>query len=211
MIKINCNFDSVFSMLNTTEELKEVANLICTNVKTAYDKRLNEITSEKVGIEATVELSAEPAVAPAAEQQEAPVKRGRKKAAAPASANNGKDAKSKMEKAKEIAAKMKQQKTEKKSEEKPAAKPAAKKEQKPQATTVTKVEAEKMAASGLVFQPYNERCWVLRGDTKPFKKMLKEEFKGVFNMFLTGGEGWVIRNDKVEDCAKALGLNVKTA
>lgn len=64
---------------------------------------------------------------------------------------------------------------------------------------------------GLTFEKYNDRCWVLRGDTKPLRKILKEQFKGVFNSHLTGGEGWVIKTANVEECAKALGLKVPKA
>ena len=63
---------------------------------------------------------------------------------------------------------------------------------------------------GLRFEKYNERCWVLRGDSKPLRKELVK-FKGVFNSRLSGGEGWVFRNDNVEECAKALGIKIKTA
>lgn len=64
---------------------------------------------------------------------------------------------------------------------------------------------------GLTFEKYNDRCWVLRGDTKPLRKVLKEQFKGVFNSHLSGGEGWVIKTANVDECAKALGLKVKKA
>lgn len=64
---------------------------------------------------------------------------------------------------------------------------------------------------GLTFEKYSDRCWVLRGNTKPLRKILKEQFKGVYNGHLTGGEGWVIQTARVEECAKALGLKIKTA
>ena len=61
---------------------------------------------------------------------------------------------------------------------------------------------------GLSFVKYNDRCWVLRGDTKPLRKILKEQFKGVFNSHLSGGEGWVIKTANVDECAKALGIKL---
>lgn len=64
---------------------------------------------------------------------------------------------------------------------------------------------------GLKFEKYNEKCWVLRGDTKPLRKVLKEQFKGVYNSRLTGGEGWVFRTANAQECASALGLKVKVA
>ena len=64
---------------------------------------------------------------------------------------------------------------------------------------------------GLTFEKYNDRCWVLRGQTKPLRKVLKEQFKGVFNSRLSGGEGWVFKTANAKECAKALGLKVKVA
>ncbi|TKC54291.1 hypothetical protein E5359_018980 [Bacteroidales bacterium] len=64
---------------------------------------------------------------------------------------------------------------------------------------------------GLTFEKYNDRCWVLRGNTKPLRKVLKEQFKGVFNSYLSGGEGWVIKTANVDECAKALGLKLPKA
>lgn len=63
---------------------------------------------------------------------------------------------------------------------------------------------------GLTFEKYNDKCWVLRGDTKPIRNSLKE-FKGVYNSRLNGGEGWVFRTAEVENVANALGLKVKIA
>lgn len=119
--------------------------------------------------------------------------------------------------------------------EKTASKPAAKKSAsskakemaekfKKQEKTVSKAkadgEAEKtvdisdpkaVKSLGLKFEKYNEKCWVLRGETKPLRKELKEKFKGVFNSRLTGGEGWVFRTANAQECANALGLKVKVA
>lgn len=64
---------------------------------------------------------------------------------------------------------------------------------------------------GLTFEKYNDKCWVLRGETKPLRKILKEQFKGVYNSRLNGGEGWVFRTASAQECANALGLNVKVA
>lgn len=72
-------------------------------------------------------------------------------------------------------------------------------------------DTKAIAKLGLTFEKYNEKCWVLRGNTKPIRSILKDKFKGVFNGRLTGGEGWVIRTDNVNECAKALKLKIKTA
>lgn len=84
----------------------------------------------------------------------------------------------------------------------------------PAADIKTKIVITDMAAIkklGLTFKKYNDKCWVLRGDTKPLKDILKDKFKGVFNSRLTGGEGWVIRTAMAQDCADALGFNIKVA
>lgn len=75
-------------------------------------------------------------------------------------------------------------------------------------TTISLTDTNAIKKLGLKFEKYNDRCWVLRGDTKPLRKVLKEQFKGVFNSHLTGGEGWVIKTTSVKDCAKALGIKV---
>ncbi len=78
-------------------------------------------------------------------------------------------------------------------------------------TLVAITDLKAIKKLGLTFEKYNDRCWVLRGDTKPLRKILKEQFKGVFNSHLSGGEGWVIKTANVEECAKALGLKLSKA
>lgn len=98
--------------------------------------------------------------------------------------------------------------------------PKAKPVEAPKAETKTAGETDVLIAItdtaaikklGLTFEKYNDRCWVLRGNTKPLRKVLKEQFKGVFNSHLTGGEGWVIKTANVQECATALGLKAKVA
>lgn len=98
---------------------------------------------------------------------------------------------------------------------KPATAPAA--PAKPEAKAKTAGDTDTLVAItdlaaikklGLSFVKYNDRCWVLRGETKPLRKILKEQFKGVFNSHLSGGEGWVIKTANVDECAKALGIKL---
>lgn len=94
---------------------------------------------------------------------------------------------------------------------KPAEAPKTKTKTKTVGETDTLVAITDLAAIkklGLSFVKYNDRCWVLRGDTKPLRKILKEQFKGVFNSHLSGGEGWVIKTANVDECAKALGIKL---
>lgn len=106
--------------------------------------------------------------------------------------------------------------TKSKKDKTPKAKPA----EAPKAETKTAGETDTLIAItdtaaikklGLSFVKYNDRCWVLRGDTKPLRKILKEQFKGVFNSHLSGGEGWVIKTANAQECATALGLKAKVA
>lgn len=78
-------------------------------------------------------------------------------------------------------------------------------------TLISITDIKAIKELGLTFEKYNDRCWVLRGNTKPLRKVLKDQFKGVFNSHLTGGEGWVIKTANVDECAKALGIKVKAA
>lgn len=99
---------------------------------------------------------------------------------------------------------------------KPATKAKTKKtsEKEPKATSpktlisVTDANTIKKLGLNFTFSEYNERCWVLRGDTKPLKVILKEKFEGKFNPRLKGGPGWIIRNAHVAECAKALGIKI---
>lgn len=114
-----------------------------------------------------------------------------------------KEKKDKTAKAKEVAEKLKG-----KSE---AVNPAVKAKASDEDTLIAITDIKAIKALGLSFEKYNDHCWVLRGDTKPLRKILKEQFKGVFNSHLSGGEGWVIKTANVEECAKALGLKVSKA
>ena len=98
-----------------------------------------------------------------------------------------------------------------KTKTKPAEAPKTKTKTKTVGETDTLVAITDLAAIkklGLSFVKYNDRCWVLRGETNPLRKILKEQFKGVFNSHLSGGEGWVIKTANVDECAKALGIKL---
>lgn len=87
--------------------------------------------------------------------------------------------------------------------------PKAKSDDSETLISITDVKAIKKL--GLTFEKYNDKCWVLRGETKPLRKVLKDQFKGVFNSRLTGGDGWVFRTANAQECADALGIKVKVA
>ena len=115
-----------------------------------------------------------------------------------------------------------EQKAKSKTEGKKTAKTGAKTSEAPKAEPKPKtdsnndnvmetIDLKEIKKLGLTFEKYSDWSWVLRGETKPLRKILKEKFKGVYNSRLSGGEGWVIKTDNVEACAKALGLNVNVA
>lgn len=78
-------------------------------------------------------------------------------------------------------------------------------------TIISITDTKAIKKLGLTFEKYNDRCWVLRGNTKPIRKILKEQFKGVFNSYLTGGEGWIIKTANAQECADTLGIKTKVA
>lgn len=112
---------------------------------------------------------------------------------------------SKISAAKEAAAKMKKQAAT------PAPKAAAPAAESADDTLIAITDTAAIKKLGLTFEKYNDRCWVLRGNTKPIRKILKEQFRGVFNSRLTGGEGWVFKTASAQSVGDALGLKVKVA
>lgn len=180
-LDVKCNFTSIFAKFDNIEDLKSIANSICGQVKTAFDARVAEIKSGSKDLTVEVEV------------------------ATPAPATPAK-AKSKTAAAKEAAARMKK-------EEKAA---KTKTETPADSTTdddaiIAITDTAAIKKLGLTFEKYNDRCWVLRGNTKPLRKALKEQFKGVFNSRLTGGEGWVFKTASAQGVADALGLKAKVA
>lgn len=186
-MEVKCNFASVFAKYNTVDELKAIANNICTQVKEAFDTRVAEIKSGNTGTVVEVEVSA--ANAP----KEVKPKTTKSKNSKTASA-------------KEMAEKFKKQEKEQKPEVKKEPK-----ESKDDDTLIAITDTKAIKKLGLTFEKYNDKCWVLRGETKPLRKVLKEQFKGVYNSRLTGGSGWVFKTASAQECADALGLNVKVA
>lgn len=113
---------------------------------------------------------------------------------------------SKVAAAKEAAAKIKKQET-----ASPKTKTADTTTESTDDTLIAITDTAAIKKLGLTFEKYNDRCWVLRGETKPLRKILKEQFKGVFNSRLTGGEGWVFKTAVAQSVGDALGLKVKVA
>lgn len=180
-IEVKCNFTTVFAKYDTIEDLKTIANSICGQVKEAYDARLAEIKSGNTGV--IVEVVDTAAATPQSKKKE-----------------------SKVTAAKEAAAKMKKQEA-----ASSKAKTAGAATESADDTLIAITDTAAIKKLGLTFEKYNDRCWVLRGDTKPLRKILKEQFKGVFNSRLTDGEGWVFKTAVAQSVGDALGLKVKVA
>lgn len=185
-IEVKCNFTSVFAKYDTVDELKAIANNICGQVKEAFDARVAEIKSGNTGVVVEVEVASNE------------TKKTEPKLKSPTNKDN------KTAGAKEMAEKFKKQEKGQKTEVK---------ESKPKDndTLIAITDTKAIKKLGLTFEKYNDKCWVLRGETKPLRKILKEQFKGVYNSRLTGGEGWVFRTASAQECADVLGLNVKVA
>ena len=199
--EIKCNFTKVFALFNSVEEITDLANNICAQVKDAFETRKNEIQADEwIGVDDVIEIVED--IKERAESKEEP---------------KIDKAVSKTARAKEMAAKFKKDKKEAKTEPKKEVKAKketkveTKKETKTQSTSDDLIAITDTAAIkklGLTFEKYNDRCYVLRGNTKPLRKVLQSEFRGVYNGRLTGGEGWVIANKHAQNCAKALGLKL---
>jgi hypothetical protein len=177
---VKCNFAQVFAQVNSVEELKQIANSICQQVKIAYDERakvLNNVIEVKVELAPETAMTATTETAPTAPQQ--PKKRGRKTVAQTA----------------------KEQKAE------ITAKQAA---EAPGDTEIAITDTAAIKKLGLKFEKYNDKCWVLKGDTKPLRKALKS-FRGVFNSHLSCGEGWIFKTENAAKVANALGIKTKIA
>lgn len=184
--KVNCNFGIAFAQITDQNTLKAVANDIAAQLKVAYDERLKQLKQANETASVNIEVTTT--------DEKTETKQTVKKAAPKAKA-------------------VKVAKVVKLNEE---AEPAVKttktaKTAKTASDEISITDTKAIAKLGLKFESYNEKCWVLRGDTKPLRTVLKDQFKGVFNSRLKGGEGWVIRNANVEECAKALGMKVKVS
>lgn len=192
-ISVKCNFTSIFAQFNTVDELKTLANAICANVKSAYDARVAELKADTTEVEATVEVTTSAPAKPA-------------KTAKPEAKQTTTTKQSKVAAAKEAAAKFKKQADTPKEKPTPKAKKAGADE-----TLISISDIAAIKKLGLTFEKYNDRCWVLRGNTKPLRKVMTDQFHGVFNSRLTGGEGWIVRTSQAQECADALGLKIKVA
>lgn len=188
-ISVENIFSSIFATISTESELRETANSIAEMLKESFAERAKELK-----------------LTPAKTQADEPAKAAK---ATPAT---------KVQKAKEVAKALKQKGKEKlqptqpelKAESKATTKAKAKaKESDSDDTTIDISDKKAIKALNLTFEKYNDKSWVLRGDTKPLRVALRQQFMGCFNSYLKGGEGWCFRNERAQEVADALGIKVK--
>lgn len=184
-ISVENIFSSIFATISTESELRETANSIAEQLKDSFAQRAMELKPGQTKTET--------------EQPAKPAKTG------PVT---------KAQKAKEIARQLKQKEKDTLPPKQPEAKSASKaKTKEPTSDDVTVDISDKKAikALNLTFEKYNDKSWVLRGDTKPLRVALRQQFKGCFNNFLEGGEGWCFSNKNAQEVADALGIKVKVS
>lgn len=187
-IEVKNNFSTVLSNLNTQEELSAVANAIREQLINAVNTRKNEITAgtKTVSVEISVNTSA-------VEVAPEPVKTESKKSMA--------------DSAKEVAAKMKKEKSGKKNEKKNEPAPSVKSDD----AIIAITDLDSIKKLNLTWEKYSDKCWVLRGDTKPLRKVLREELRGSYRPNLRGQSGWAFTIARAKAAAEALGLKLETA
>lgn len=74
---------------------------------------------------------------------------------------------------------------------------------------MNKKQANESAKSELVIATYSERAFVVFGDTKPLKDMLKSELKLRYNPRLKCGAGWIGSLKHVDEACELLGVKLQ--
>lgn len=192
------DFPTVFAVCATIDECKAQALNLQEQIKAAYAVRAAEINSasNEVTIKAVEETPAP------ADPKQKPTTAATPQLDPAPKAEKGKGKKD----PKEIAKAMKSEKKE-----------AAPKAEIPQTTTkadedvqISITDKAAIAKLGLTFEKYSERCYVLRGNTKPIRETLKK-FNGSWQPVLrqgNKGKGWTFRIPDAEALSQALGIAI---
>jgi hypothetical protein len=192
---IKCNFSAVFAQFESVEEVKNVANAIRDELINAFNARVKELGGEKQK-KADVDVTVSAAEDKKGKQNK-PAKKEDKKGA--------KKSETKAEK-----------KDTKKGEAKPEKKAKKERERTYDVEQIALTDTKAVKKLGLKFIPYNDKCVLLLGETKPIAAALRNLKKsGVFGnghlkavKGFEGGFGWLV-NKEHEDYAKvckSLGL-----
>lgn len=189
MATIKCNFESVLAQFKTVEELNSVVKEINSQLTKAYKARFEAIKPKEKKSKGDVQVS----VSSEGEKKET------------ALVSKSKD-KGKKEEKKPKQADKKEKKGDKKSE----------KQRTYEVEQIALTDTKAVKKLGLKFVPYNDKCVLLLGETKPIAQALRGLKKsGVFGnghlkavKGFEGGFGWLV-NKEHEDYAKvckSLGL-----
>lgn len=188
MATIKCNFESVLAQFESVEELNSVVKEINAQLNAAYKARYEAIKPKKDETDINVSVSSEGENS-AKKNEQKPEKKGEKK-------NEKKDTK--------------------KGETKPEKKAKKERERTYDVEQIALTDTKAVKKLGLKFVPYNDKCMLLLGETKPIAQALRGLKKsGVFGnghlkavKGFEGGFGWLV-NKEHEDYAKvckSLGL-----
>ena len=188
MATIKCNFESVLAQFESVEELNSVVKEINAQLNAAYKARYEAIKPKKDETDINVSVSSEGEKS-AKKNEKKPEKKGEK--------NNEK-------------------KDTKKGETKPEKKAKKERERTYDVEQIALTDTKAVKKLGLKFVPYNDKCVLLLGETKPIAQALRGLKKsGVFGnghlkavKGFEGGFGWLV-NKEHEDYAKvckSLGL-----
>lgn len=83
-------------------------------------------------------------------------------------------------------------------------------QEEPASDTVSVLTPKEIAELNLTFEPY-KNGWVLYGDTKPIRQILKTTYQGKFSNNFGGKAGWIFRKADAEKLVADFGLDVKIA
>lgn len=190
MATIKCNFESVLAQFESVEELNSVVKEINAQLNAAYKARYEAIKPKKDETDINVSVSSEGEKS-AKKNEQKPEKKGEKK-------NEKKDTK--------------------KGETKPEKKAKKEHERTYDVEQIALTDTKAVKKLGLKFVPYNDKCVLLLGETKPIAQALRGLKKsGVFGnghlkavKGFEGGFGWLVNkeHDDFGKVCKSLGLKV---
>lgn len=195
-MNVTVNLNGVFAKIDNAQELKECANDIIMQIKTAYDERLAELLPKTKSKSNTVDVEGAKA-AKGAKGVKAAKPTATKKAVAkretakPTPKPTAKQTPTK--KASKVAAVP--SKTAKTTEKKPTV----------EQIKIASLTRAQIKAMNIKFEKYSDKCMLLTGETKPIKDEIKAIGGAHWNSTL---KGWFVKNDNAKLLAKALKIKI---
>lgn len=189
MATIKCNFESVLAQFESVESLNSVVKEINAQLTEAYKKRYEAIKPKaKKDETVTVSVSSDGTKKPTSAAKKGETKNEKKGA----------------------------KKSETKATKKTEKKESKKRERTYEVEQIALTDTKAVKKLGLKFVPYNEKCVLLLGDTKPIAQALRNLKKsGVFGnghlkavKGFDGGFGWLVNkeHENYAQVCKSLGL-----